>query len=321
MEARPTQTSLMLGALLSVAMLGSACGGIQVLRAEKPTKSYDRQACVEKALRADPNLAALPLAIEQFTRECEKEDNAAACSQLGVMYERGLSVPVDGTRAAALYHRSCKAENPGGCVNLGWAYAKAIGVETDNDRAMQLLDWGCRKGNMRGCSEQATLYLMGEAVAKDTARASKLYKHACDQRYADACYRLGAMHEHGGEAAADTMTALTAYEAACKSGNEKGCDGMSRMYAIKPAAPKDHPSLSGCERGVAADCAAVGLAYYRGDKVERDIDRAVSFLQRACSAGYSPSCAILGPTLHGSCARGNSDSCRALGKLASVSPH
>lgn len=320
MEARPTQRSLMIGALLAVTMLGSACGGIQVLRVEKPAKPYDRQACVENALRADPDMATLPLALEQFTRECEKDNNPAACSQLGIMYELGLAVPADGVRAASFYHRACKAENVGGCVNLGWAYAKAVGVEIDNARAMRLLDWGCRKGNMRGCTEQATMLLTAQDVAKDAARASKLYKRACDDGFAAACYQLGAMHEHGGEAAANTMTALTAYEAACLAGNPKGCDGMARMYAKKPAAPKAHPSLAGCEDGSAADCAAVGMAYYKGDMVERNVETAVTFLQRACSGGYGPSCAILGPTLHGSCARGNSDSCRALGKLASVSP-
>ncbi len=50
--------------------------------------------------------------------------------------------------------------------------------------------------------------------------------------------------------------------------------------------------------------------------VDRNLDKAVDLLDRACRGGYSASCDVVGPLLHGACVRGDGDSCVALAKLA-----
>jgi TPR repeat protein len=96
-----------LAALAALLALGG-CGGAP----------YDSQACVENALRRNPDPALLPDAAEQISAWCQTGD-AASCSTLGVMYELGLGVRADRARAARLYRHACSDGNARACDNLG----------------------------------------------------------------------------------------------------------------------------------------------------------------------------------------------------------
>lgn len=77
----------------------------------------EMQACADGALRGSPEPSVLPLAFTRFKEGCDLGD-PAACSLLGVMYERGLAIPRSATTARSLFARSCNAGNHLGCSNL-----------------------------------------------------------------------------------------------------------------------------------------------------------------------------------------------------------
>jgi hypothetical protein len=73
-----------------------------------------------------------------------------ACTELGVMYEKGRGVAKDEARAAALYKQACDGGYAGGCVDLGAAYASGRGVAKDELRAVALYKQVCDTGPCSG---------------------------------------------------------------------------------------------------------------------------------------------------------------------------
>lgn len=84
------------------------------------------QTCVDGALQRNPDPTILADAVARFGAGCDQGD-PAACSLLGLMHERGLSVKQDPTRARALYTQACNAGNKLGCAHLnGTATVPAV---------------------------------------------------------------------------------------------------------------------------------------------------------------------------------------------------
>ncbi|MSP26247.1 MAG: sel1 repeat family protein [Myxococcales bacterium] len=309
---------------VGVLVLGATGCAMPKVRLGEAAGSFDAQACVENALRGEPDPLTLPLAFKEFTDQCDRR-LMSGCSTLGVMYERGLATRRDPLKAAQLYHEACIVQNVSGCANLARVYSRGIGVKTDAQRAVGLNDWSCQRGAPGACRELATAHLFGDGAEKDVPRAAELYRKSCKMGDGDACYALGALYEKGAALKGDVSQALSLFEQACVKGQHDACDGISRIQfrseelRLARSEARPHPAEAPCAKGSAQDCATAGIAYYNGDGVNADIDRAVGYLQRACSGGYQPSCAVLGPVLHGSCTKGRVASCKALEKLAAPS--
>ena len=91
-----------------------------------------------------------PAAFALYQRACTAS-NARACSELGVMYLNGESVPRDPARAAQLFEASCRGNHPRGCNNLGFVMVNGNGVPRDRDRGVQLLQAACRANDELAC--------------------------------------------------------------------------------------------------------------------------------------------------------------------------
>ncbi len=299
-------------ALAALTLTANGCAGIQVM--EPITPSFDSQSCVEAALRHNPDRQSLPMAFDHFDGECSGGD-PAACSTLGVMYELGLAAPHNERLAVSLYQRACTAGNEAGCVNLGLAYGAGKGVVMNVEIAVSLLSSTCGDGYGPACGELGLIYLGGKGITQDSRLAASLFEAACEDAHVRSCYELASMYDEG-RLKTDTMRKITLYEQACAGGIDPACDRLSGAYATgRNQGPPTHPREDACRLGDATACTAVGLAYYNGDGVPHDVERGTRYLQRACSGGYEPSCAVLRPMLHGSCVRGKDGSCQALAQL------
>ncbi|RLB46067.1 MAG: hypothetical protein DRI90_27755, partial [Deltaproteobacteria bacterium] len=95
-----TGIALPILALAAITSLGSACGGIQLMEPQI-RKTFDSQACVEAALRGNPDGETLADAFDHFNDGCATGD-PAACSTLGVIYELGLAAPRNERLAVSL---------------------------------------------------------------------------------------------------------------------------------------------------------------------------------------------------------------------------
>jgi TPR repeat protein len=125
-------------------------------------------------------------------RLCEEECEAGQsdrCRRLGVNYEFGRGVDVDGAHATALYETACTMKNTDACVAAGRMYEFHHGVTEDDAKAVSFYTRACDGGDATGCVNLGIMLEHGRGIARDIARAASLYGAACDQGSQVACAR------------------------------------------------------------------------------------------------------------------------------------
>jgi TPR repeat protein len=121
---------------------------------------------------------------------CEKECDAGSsdrCRRLGVNYEFGHGVEIDGVHATALYERACAMKNTEACIAAGRMYEFHHGVAKDDAKATSFYERACDAGDPTGCANLAIMLENGRGVAKDLPRARDLYVKACERGSSLAC--------------------------------------------------------------------------------------------------------------------------------------
>jgi TPR repeat protein len=200
-------------------------------------------------------------------RACKGGD-AAACTNLGVIYAIGRGVAMDVSRAVALYQKGCDGGNGAGCTNLGYMYESGEGLAKDVARATALFQRACDGNNARGCNRLGQYSLLGSRGPKDPRRAMTLFQKACDLGIdwsAVGCSNLGHMFEDGTGVPIDVGRAAALYDRSCSLAHPSagsGCSDLARMYAEgKGGLPRSDARAKelykkSCDLGHTAGCAA-----------------------------------------------------------------
>jgi TPR repeat protein len=93
------------------------------------------------------------------------------------------------------------------------------------------------------------------------------------------------------------------FQKACDGGERKGCNTLGLMYYNGEGLPKDLNRAKdlykrACDAGGSGGCLNLGLLYFRGEDLPKDLDRAAALFKRACDAGGAPGCNNLGLMYH-----------------------
>ena len=166
---------------------------------------------------------------------CTRGDGEA-CFSLGVMYNRGLGVMEDDSRAAAFYSDACNSGHPGGCRNLSFMYegnglAKDITLAAAlHQRELTFLSQDCAAGDASSCYEAGLAYDVGDTAAQDLPRVAAFYQKACDGGSAKGCYELAGKYESGKGVVKDDFRASDLYSQACNAGILGGCTRLAAKY-------------------------------------------------------------------------------------------
>lgn len=232
-------------------------------------------------------------------REACEAGNAAACNDLGAIYEAGRGVARDFGKAATLFERACEGDVAVGCRNLGILYLYGRGVGRDVDHAFALFDTACSAGSALGCNSLGYMYRDGIGVVSDDARALTLYQSACDGGSAEGCSSLGFMYAEGRAVPRDETRAARLYDQACQGGSAPGCANLGFAYAnARGVVRDDRRAVSAlrraCDGNDVTACSGLAFHYDAGLGVERDGGRAVYLYRQACDADFGPACGNLG---------------------------
>ena len=93
------------------------------------------------------------------------------------------------------------------------------------------------------------------------------------------------------------------YRKACDGGERKGCHDLGLMYFRGEGMEKDLKRAAGlfkraCDAGGMGGCLDLGLMYLKGEGVPKDLKRAADLYTRACDGGAPPGCTDLGRMYH-----------------------
>jgi TPR repeat protein len=156
--------------------------------------------------------------------------DSQAMSDLGMDYEKGLSVPSDFNKAAAWYRKAADAGNTSGMNRLGSLYENGVGVQKSYPQAVSWFRKAADAGNTDGMIRLGYMYSNGLGVEKDYVQASSWYRKAAASGSAYAMSNLGFMYQNGYGVERDYTKAVAWYRKAAEGGAPPGMFNLAVMY-------------------------------------------------------------------------------------------
>jgi TPR repeat protein len=125
--------------------------------------------------------------------------------------------------AAPTLDEACQWGKGEACRLLGSLYDGGIGVAKDKTRAAMVYDAGCRSGEDKpSCARYAVLQAQGQGVERDAAAAMHTLETLCDEKVDDACIGW-ALLLRAKPGAAEAAKAQELLSAACARSSEEAC--------------------------------------------------------------------------------------------------
>ena len=141
------------------------------------------------------------------------------------------------------------------------------------------------------CFKFGNYNLVGRGTAsKDTTAAYDAYTRGCSYGHALCCHNAALMHQTGRanpDNVQDYIRSAEILERGCTLGNVPSCQLLSTYFITgKPGIEKDMKRAftyaeKACDGGHMAACANLGRMYRLGEGVDRNMDLANKYLQKA----------------------------------------
>lgn len=242
-------------------------------------------------------------AFDLVSKEAEKGD-AAAMFSLATLYERGIGVPRNFTKAVDWHNKAAAANHPPSIYQLGLAYEIGKGVTANRDTAMKnfrraaelkvpeahyklasiamagpapkaddkkALEHLKNAGVTDGKALEAigNLYENGIGLALNYTEALKWYKKAADSGLVDAMYRIGNCYETGIGTSVNPKEALATYQKAVENKSGAAAYKLAVMYMAGSLVPADQAAALkymhvAVEYGYSDAANELGVIYLQG---------------------------------------------------------
>jgi TPR repeat protein len=173
---------------------------------------------------------------------------------------------------------------------LGYLYDRGLGLEPDPSRAASFYRRAAEQGHPFAQNNLAFLLERGLGVAQDARQALKWYRLAAEQGDASAQNNLGYAYQHGGTVAVDFATAMNWYQLAAAQGEAAAINNIASLYAEGLGVARDSALAvkwyrKAADKGYTVAQYNLGLAYLLGEGADISHPEALSWLLKAAVAG------------------------------------
>jgi TPR repeat protein len=181
----------------------------------------------------------------EWYEKAAAQGNAIAQKQLGTLYEFDSGVPQDYAKARQWYKQAADQGLAEAQYNLGWLYQAGYGVPRDYAKARQWYEKAAAQGNANAQYFLGTLYQAGGyGVAKDYGKARRWFEQAAAQGDAHAQIALGALYFNGEGVPKDDTIGRQWYEKAAAQGSQEAQGRLGWLYYKGWGVPKDYVRAS-----------------------------------------------------------------------------
>lgn len=237
-------------------------------------------------------------ALDGFQTVLEYADNDFIESyshyRLGKLYLYGKGTDIDYLKAVAHFENSSDNQYAEYC--LGTMYQRGLGVDKDEDAAFHYFESSAEKNNPFAQYETARYLEQGIIVTKDMERAMSLYKNAyatfekmvSSRKDENLLYKLGVMTYRGKGCVADYKKAVGYLEDAVAFDNKNAKIQLAKIYLKENEFAKISESIKWLEESDNPMCFYIlGKEYYQGVHVEKDINKAIHYLEECKDNRYA----------------------------------
>ena len=172
---------------------------------------------------------------------CEELANAgdaAAQSELGVLYANGEGVAEDAAEAVRWSRLAAEQGHAGGQYNLGLKYATGEGVARNYPEAVRWFRLAAEQEHGLAQFNLGVMWLNDRSVAQD--EGLRWFRLAAEQGSLIAQDKLGAMYGEGERVARDDAEAVRWYRLAAGQGLVTSQFNLARSYLLGLGVPQNH---------------------------------------------------------------------------------
>jgi hypothetical protein len=224
----------------------------------------------------------------QETRARAEKGEAAAQSELGLMYDLGQGVAQDYAEAVKWLRKAAEQGHPGAQLLLGLHCQNGDGIRQDYAEAVKWLRKAAEQGGAAAQYSLGVCYDRGHGVTQDYAEAVKWYRKAAGQGDPMAQYNLGVCYSRGQGVPQDDAEAVKWYRKAA------GQDVLAAEYNLglcchdgRGVAPNYGEAVKwfhkAAEQGDAAAQYDLGFMYGGGQGVPQDYVEAYKWYNLAAA--------------------------------------
>jgi len=181
------------------------------------------------------------------------QGNAEAMNALGLVYSKGLGVPVNETQGIQWFNRAAEAGYAKGWYNMG-----TLIKESDPVKAISYFEKGANAGYPTAYAAWGRMLMKGNGVPQNYPQAISVFKQGAENGNAYCNYSLGYLYYKGFGCAQDYSQAVQQFEIAAQKKNSWA------MYML-------------------------GLCYRNGYGVSIDLEKAKYWLNKSAAMGENPS--------------------------------
>lgn len=208
-------------------------------------------------------------------RKAAAEGDAAAQNTLGVWLYNGENVKKDYKAAFLCWEQAARQNHPSALGNLGMCYQYGRGVEKDSIKAVYYYEQSIRKGNTELLDEHAVL-----AAKKKNLFSARLLSE---------CYSAGIGVK------ADPAKSIDFLRICADNGDDGSAYELALYYINNEKADKAYPIFERlAKKGHVGSIYYCGWLRLQGRGVAQDKALAMTYLQRADSAGFATAAYRLG---------------------------
>lgn len=192
-----------------------------------------------------------------------------ACVTAALLYR--TIEPVDLKAADDMLVLGCDAEDAEACFDLAVNYERGIGREKDTVRAVELYDENCERGHLNSCQNLAVSWIRAGGE-QDAARAVAMFEKLCDGGYKTACVDLGDRLIKGRDVARDVDRGIAILDKACRTGDGYACAFYGQALAMPSGSISDaRLAYDVLKRGCALGSGRACLFAARGFKKSTEV--------------------------------------------------
>lgn len=252
---------------------------------ERKPNIIDSYAQAVELFKAEQYAQAYPL-----LKELAESGHPAAQNDLGVMYDRGLHVPVDKEVSFYWCEKAAEGGNGAAMDNIGKAYLTGDGVEVNCKMAVFWFEKGVQKSIVESAFNLSNMYYEGETgcLDQDIERSSELMAMASKSTSLLSKFAKGLIFYRGLGVEKDYVSAYNIFKELAEDGYVKGETYLGIMYGLGYGVPKNlkrafYWNMRAAKQGSTTAQYALAVDYFYGESVDKNYDLAFKYATLASS--------------------------------------
>lgn len=204
---------------------------------------------------------------------------------LGIIYENGLGVKIDYTKAKEYYEIAMNNHVEESYCCMGNIYRSGLGVPKDYLRAKYFFELGVAEDEVNSINGLGNLYFYGEGVEQSYLKAKEYYEKSAALNDSDGYNNLGFLYENGFGVLKNYNKAKKYYKRAAIKGDVNGLFQLGNLILNEKGMKQDvYEAIEYFELAAKKEnfnaCFLLGSLYSSGEYIDIDIPKAIQYYSK-----------------------------------------